>query len=151
MQIRSPFFAARAGVVWTGRSQKHVGFYLNFQLMPGSFIGTDPQVKSGQMVRLLAADQRRSPYAPDVPSMADLKFEGNFPGDMGYHAPAATPRPIIEKLAAAFAKAVQSAEYAEKMKSFGVEPVYKSPTELGEIVRADIAYFTKVIKAAGFI
>ena len=110
----------------------------------------EPHVKTGRARMLFASTQQRSPLAPDVPSLGDLNIrQENFSGDMGYFAPAGTPRPVVDKLAAALAKAVKSTEYIDRLKTYGLEPVFRGPEEFGEVVKSDLARYTRAAKTAG--
>ncbi len=108
------------------------------------------QVKAGQLRMLVATTRTRSRLTPDVPSMSDAGMpEIHFTGDVGYFAPAGTPRAVIERLSAALAKAVQRPELLQRSDALGIEPVYGTPEQLAEIVRADIVRYTKAVKISG--
>ncbi len=122
----------------------------NTDAMVSSLPVIEPHLKTGKARMILASTQRRSPMAPDVPSLADIGVRGeSFSGDMGYLAPAGTPKPVVDKLADALAKAVKSTEYIEKLKAFGVEPIFRGPEEFSEIMKSDLARYARAVKVAG--
>jgi tripartite-type tricarboxylate transporter receptor subunit TctC len=64
-------------------------------------------------------------------------------------APARTPRDIVTRLSGAVVKAVQMGDVREKLLAQGAEPIIMTPEEMGAFVRAEIAKWGKVAKAAG--
>jgi tripartite-type tricarboxylate transporter receptor subunit TctC len=64
--------------------------------------------------------------------------------------PAKTPKPVIDKLSAAVAKAVQSADVVEKIKGMGSDPAGTTPEECGAVFKKDRERWVPIIKASGF-
>ncbi len=112
-------------------------------------VTAEPHMKGGTMRRLLASSAQRSRFVPDVPSLADMKIEGNITGDMGYVAPAGTPKPVIDKLYGALAKAVQQPDFQKHLDSFYVDPLFRTPEQFAEIIRADVPRYARVVKLSG--
>jgi tripartite-type tricarboxylate transporter receptor subunit TctC len=109
-----------------------------------------PFVKTGQVRLLLASTRQRWRMNPDVPGTGELGFTDiNFPGDMGLFGPAGMPRPLVDRLSAGIAKAVQRPELMQRADMMGAEPVYGTPEQLAEIVRGDLARYAKAVKIAG--
>ncbi len=107
-------------------------------------------VKTGQLVWLLASTRTRSKLTPEVPSTAEAGFPDiHFAGDVGYVAPAGTPRAVIERISAALAKAVQQPELLQRSQTMGVEPTYRNPDQLAELMRADRVTYNKAVKISG--
>ena len=67
----------------------------------------------------------------------------------GLFAPAGVPRPIIERLAGAVAKAVKSPDLVAQYRAQGTEPVGNTPAEFAAFVTSEQAKWRKVIRAAG--
>lgn len=109
----------------------------------------EQQVKAGKIRRLLASASQRSRYVPDVPSLADKKIDENFTGDIGYMAAGGTPRPIIDKLAAALQKATQAPDFAQRAAGYFAEVAYRTPEQLTEIMRADGPRYVRAVKLSG--
>ena len=109
-----------------------------------------PHVKSGK-VRVLAANtKKRSPFAPEVPSIAEFGVaDFDFPGDLALLAPAGTPRSHIDKLAEAMAQALRRPEVVQRLASLGMEPVGGKPEELAAKMREEMQRYARVVKAAG--
>lgn len=107
-------------------------------------------VKQGKVRVVGANTKKRSPLAPDVPPMADAGVPDlDFPGELGLVAPAGTPSPVIDKLSAALAKAVQHPDAVARFTAIGVEPVGNTPTQLAETIRADIPKYARAVKISG--
>ena len=88
---------------------------------------------------------------PDIPT---FKEEG-FPEieGVGWNAivvPAKTPKPVIDKLSAAIAKALKSPDVVEKIQALGNDAVGTTPEEFAAILKKDRDRWTPVIKASGF-
>ena len=66
-----------------------------------------------------------------------------------FMAPGATPRDIVNRLAAEAAKAVKEPEIQERLAQTGIEPVGNTPEQARRFLDAEIAKWAKVITAAG--
>jgi tripartite-type tricarboxylate transporter receptor subunit TctC len=84
---------------------------------------------------------------PDVPAIAEMLpgYEGVL--WMGLVAPAGTPQPVIEKLAAAVKSAVGSAELAERLKRDGIDPVGGSAAAFGAQITREIGQWRELAKS----
>lgn len=106
--------------------------------------------KAGKLRILATAGSKRSGAMPDIPTMREEGF--NVQGDawFGVFAPAATPKPILDKYAAAINKAVNSPDVSAKLANLNMEPVGSTPEEFAVIVRRDWDKWGAVVKASGF-
>jgi tripartite-type tricarboxylate transporter receptor subunit TctC len=64
-------------------------------------------------------------------------------------APAGTPRPIVEKLAAAAHNAMRAPDAVETLRKQGYEPLDAGPDEFASFMRSEIARWSEVARAAG--
>ena len=109
-----------------------------------------PHVQSGKLRPLAVTAARRVPAYPDVPTFRELGWPDLDAYSWGaFHAPAGTPRPIIDKLAAVIARSLQSPEIVEFYASFGSEPMSSSPEELTEWNRKEIDRLCAIARQAG--
>ena len=116
-----------------------------FDNLPSSL----PLARSGKVRALAQTCAKRSPAAPDIPTMAESGLPGfEVASWYGLLAPAGTPREIITRLHAEVVKAVASPEVRERFQSFGAEPVGSSPEEFATQIKNDIAKWAKVAKTA---
>jgi len=118
-----------------------------------SFLSMPPAVSNiaaGKMRGLAITSAKRVAAVGDVPTM----IESGFPGFelvvySGILAPAGTPKPIIDKLHAEFAKAVASEDVKAAFAKIGAEPITNSPGELRAMMESDISRLAPVVKASG--
>ena len=84
---------------------------------------------------------------PDVPTVAEMGLPG-YEGVlwMGLVAPAGTPKPVIEKLAAAVKRVVTAPDIAERLKKDGIDPVGGSTDEFGAIISKEITQWRELAK-----
>ena len=66
----------------------------------------------------------------------------------GIIVPTGTPKEVVNKLSAEMAKIVAMPDFREKIVSQGLDPVSAGPDQFAAIIKADMAKFAKVIKAA---
>ncbi|MEW6665537.1 MAG: Bug family tripartite tricarboxylate transporter substrate binding protein [Thermodesulfobacteriota bacterium] len=101
-------------------------------------------------IRILAT-AGSSRKLPDVPTFKELGYkEIEGVGWNGIVVPAKTPKPVIEKLSQAIAKAVKSPDVKQKIEGMGVEAAGTTPAEFAERIRKDREKWGPVIKASGF-
>jgi tripartite-type tricarboxylate transporter receptor subunit TctC len=108
------------------------------------------QIRAGGLRALGVAARQRIPQLPDVPTIAESgvpDFEAS--SWFGLVAPARTPPPIVERLAAETAKAVQDPEMRARFDQLGARLVGNSPSEFAQLVARERASWSEVIKSAG--
>jgi tripartite-type tricarboxylate transporter receptor subunit TctC len=108
------------------------------------------QIRAGGLRALGVAARQRIPQLPDVPTIAESGVP-NFEASswFGLVAPARTPAPIVERLAAETAKAVQDPEMRARFDQLGARLVGNSPSEFAQLVARERASWSEVIKSAG--
>lgn len=107
-----------------------------------------PAAKSGKARALGVTLARRLDSLPDVPAIGETV--PGYVGDAwhGVFAPAGTPQPIVDKLAADLAKALAIPDVRKRLTDIGLEPVGNSPAEFAAIVRNDHGKWGQVIRNA---
>jgi tripartite-type tricarboxylate transporter receptor subunit TctC len=109
-----------------------------------------PHVRSGKLRALAIASAKPSPLAPEVPTTAAAGLPGYEASSMsGMFAPAKTPRAIVNLLSAEIVKALQRDDVKERFLQAGTDAVGSTPEEFAAVIRADMAKWSKVIRAAG--
>ena len=108
-----------------------------------------PLLKGGKLKALAISGSKRLSGMPDVPTFV----EGGLPGLdvknwVGIAAPAATPKPIIDKISADAAKILALSDVSEFLVKQGLDPFISTPDQAAALIRNDIARFAKVIKSA---
>lgn len=107
-------------------------------------------VTAGKLVALAVSGSKRSPLAPQVPTLAEL---GQAAGttEFGYVllAPAATPEPLVQRLNAEVRKALASPALVEKLRAIDIETVGDTvPQAAAELTKGRVRW-NKVIKERG--
>jgi len=104
----------------------------------------------GKLKLLAVASPRRMALMPDVPTMQEAGVPGfEMASWFGLLAPAATPRPVVERLAAEMRKVAADASFRARMAEQGLEVVGDSPDEMLAVMRADTEKWVALIKATG--
>ena len=109
-----------------------------------------PQVKAGKLRALLVSTAERSSLLPDVPTGKEAGLPDFVASSWyGFHAPAGTPKPIIDKLNAEIVKALRTPEMRERFASIGADAVPTSPAEFASFVDAEATKWGKLIRTIG--
>ena len=127
------------------------------QLMGGNVLsmsdtipGVLAQVKAGRLRPLGVAIPKRSPFMPDVPTVAEQGYPGfGSVGWIGLGAPARTPVAILDKLNGEIRKMLDAPEVRRKFEDLAFVPVGDSRLQFAAFVKAEIVKWTKVAKDSG--
>lgn len=118
---------------------------LSVQSLP-SVIGL---IKAGKLKVLGVVNEKRVAALPDVPTIGEtLKGFGQAPW-YAMFAPAGTPAPIVARLQAAVASALEQKETVEKLAGVGCEPFKGSAQQLAALVQSDLPKWARVVKETG--
>jgi tripartite-type tricarboxylate transporter receptor subunit TctC len=107
------------------------------------------QIRNGELKAIALGTAKSSAILPGVPTIAATVPGYEASSWLGLLAPAATPRPIIERLNAAINKALADAAIGKRLAALGVERVGGSPEDFGAYLKAKVEETDKVAKAAG--
>lgn len=122
------------------------------QLVFASTVALLPHVQAGKLRGLAVTTSRRSPVAPDIPTIAESGVPDYEHNDWnGLFVPAKTPYPIIAKLSTEVAKILRTPEVSALFIGRGAETVGNSPEEFAAFIRNYTPKWEKVIKAAGIV
>ena len=109
--------------------------------------GATPFVQDGRLRALGVTSAKRLTTLPAVPTFAELGFpQINVQTFAGLVAPAATPRPAIERLHSAFAAAVQTPDVKAKLEQFSQIPVANTPEEFASFLQDNGTRLIKVVR-----
>jgi tripartite-type tricarboxylate transporter receptor subunit TctC len=106
-----------------------------------------PHMASGGMRALAVTSPKRSPAAPDVPTM----IEAGVPGFQavvwhGFSGPAGLPKPIVDKLNTSINKALKNADVIASFDRLGSTAVGSTPEEFQKLNSDELVYWTDVAK-----
>ncbi len=108
-------------------------------------------LKTGR-VKLLAVNTiKRSPQAPNVPTVSEVTGiqDYDYPPAIGVLAPAKTPKAVVNRIAAAVAKAVNHPDTASRYTALGIDSVGNTPEQYAAQIRIDIVKYAKAVKTSG--
>ena len=109
-----------------------------------------PHLASGAIRALAVSSDKRSPQLPEVRTVAESGFPGfNVITWNGLVAPAGTPKPIIDRLAAEIARAVKDPAFVARLASLGADPLGDTPDEFAARIAADLDLWAQAVVAAG--
>jgi tripartite-type tricarboxylate transporter receptor subunit TctC len=109
-----------------------------------------PLVKGGTVKALAITGSKRSPGAPDVPTLVELGYK-DFVLENLYSVllPKATPRPIVEKLNALLRRAMEDPDLKAKLLDQGVVPEPTSPEQTKAAIQADYEWNASMVRRFG--
>lgn len=107
-------------------------------------------VKEGKLHGLAVTGSARDANAPDSPTLAEIgKPELTYRLWFGMFAPAATPKPILQRLHAEFVKVLADPVIRQRLIAAGVEPMSSTPEQMDKIVKDDLAKWSRLVKERG--
>ena len=109
-----------------------------------------PLTKGGKLRALAVTTAKRSPIAPDVPTLAEAGLVGYEIGSwQGVFAPAGTPPAIVRRLNAEIVKIINAPDVQEKLLGLGAEPVANTSEEFATMVKAEVVKWGDVVRKSG--
>ncbi|MFZ4378716.1 MAG: Bug family tripartite tricarboxylate transporter substrate binding protein [Polynucleobacter sp.] len=117
------------------------------------FISTPPSlmqhVQSGKLKGLAVTGKNRHPGMPNVPTTAEAGLPSfQLESWVALYAPAGTPAPVITKLSDSVKQSLALPEVKERSDAAGVELRYLNPAQMDALLKKELPYWSKAIKAA---
>lgn len=111
---------------------------------------TLPLIKDGKLVPLAVSAHKRIPSLPDTPTTIELGLppESVYPFYTGIYLPAGTPKPVVDRLHAEIAKALQSPAVQARFAQLGVQPMPGGPAEFAKFFHDDVNATVALAKQA---
>lgn len=109
-----------------------------------------PLIRDGRVRAVAVSSAARFPALPEVPTVAEQGFADDAIGDwLGLFVPAATPAPVIARIAAAAADAVAQPTLRPRLDALGLLPAADGPAPFARFLAAERAQFEALIRAEG--
>ncbi len=108
-----------------------------------------PLAKAGKLRALAVSTPQRVAAAPDLPTIAETVPGYEATGWQGLFAPAGTPQPIVETIAAEVKRIFTDPQIVHALANVGGEPAPMPPDAFAAYVRTERAKWAKVVAAAG--
>jgi tripartite-type tricarboxylate transporter receptor subunit TctC len=119
------------------------------QAIFGSIPQWQPHLATGKVRAIGIGHPKRVKTMPDTPAIAESLPGFNNTSWYGLLAPAGTPAAVIDKVNAEMRRAAADPEFIKHIEGIGLEVASSTPKEMGDLIRSELARWTKVIKAAG--
>jgi tripartite-type tricarboxylate transporter receptor subunit TctC len=153
--LSAEVFLAAAGISMVHVPYKSAGLAMTAligneaQVMMATTPVSIPQMKANRVRALAISSLKRSPLAPDLPTIAESGFTG-FETDTWYGllAPAGTPAAIVKKVNADTARILESPDMKTALAQQGAQPAGGSPEEFRRFIQSEIQKWGKAIRAA---
>jgi tripartite-type tricarboxylate transporter receptor subunit TctC len=115
-----------------------------------TIISSTNYLASGRLRPLAVTPGKRVAALPNIPTFAEAGIKGVVVVNWyGMIAPLKMPQPLINRLAAEVAKAMQSPEMTKSMSAEGSEAVGGTPAEFAAHLKSEVEQWTRVVKTAG--
>ncbi|MDB5807920.1 MAG: tctC [Betaproteobacteria bacterium] len=109
-----------------------------------------PHVASGRLRGLAVTSARRTPSAPQFPTVAESGLPGyEAVSWYGVLAPAGTPREVVTRLNGEIVRALKLPDVQQLMLVQGAEPISESPEQFAALIKADVAKWGDVVRKSG--
>ncbi len=118
------------------------------QVIMSSVTAVMPHVRTQRLVALAVTSPERSPVAPEVPTLVELGVKGvEAPSWYAIVAPAATPRPIVDKLHGELAAMSAQSDFQELFRKQALEPTSMTPEAFATFLRSENDKWGKIVKS----
>jgi tripartite-type tricarboxylate transporter receptor subunit TctC len=112
-----------------------------------------PQIRAGRVRGLAVTSAKRSPFAPDIPTMAESGVPGYAEAGselwFGIVAPKGLPKPIVDKLNAELIRVLRSPAMRERISAQFFDVWTSTPAEFQRVIEADHAKWGKIVRESG--
>jgi tripartite-type tricarboxylate transporter receptor subunit TctC len=122
------------------------------QLVIADAVTTMPHAKAGKIRAIAISTAKRSPIAPELPTVAESGLPGyEMIGWFAAYVPAKTPKDIVTKLNKELVRILSTPEAKARLAAVGIETMTSTPEGLAEFQRVETAKWAKLVKAAGIV
>ena len=109
-----------------------------------------PFAASGALRLLAVTSETRAPQIPEVPTLIESGFAGlKILNWVSLMAPAGTPKPIVDRIAAEVARAVKEPDAVKLLAANGIDPVGSTPEAFAALIATDIPLWAEAVRVAG--
>ena len=120
------------------------------QFMFDNLANAMAQVKGGKLKALAVTTAKRSPLAPDLPTMTEAGLPGfDISTWFGLMAPAGTPKDVVARWNRDLVKILESPDMKQKLALQGAESTPMTPEAFAAFIASEVLKYAKIIKASG--
>jgi tripartite-type tricarboxylate transporter receptor subunit TctC len=156
VHISGELFKSMAGVQMTHVPYKGRQFAIpdlvggSIQLMFDNMPSALPMAREGKIRAVAQTGARRSPSAPDIPTVAEAGLPGfEATSWFALFAPAGTPRDLVARLTTEVQRVFRLPEAQDRLRQLGLDPILGGPDELARFQQAEIAKWARVVRESG--
>jgi tripartite-type tricarboxylate transporter receptor subunit TctC len=137
-------------VPYKGSSQAHIDVIAGqVDMMFDSTSSAMGQIRSGKLRPLAVSAPARSAEMPDVPTLAELGIEGaDVSTWYGLYVTAGTPKPVVERLTAELARALQMPDVQARIKGLGGEVGSLTGAQFADMNKSEFEHYGKLVRDA---
>lgn len=122
----------------------------DIQILSDAVPGAVGPVRADKVKAIGIADERRSPFLPDVPTIAEQGLYGVVAvGWIGLSAPARTPEPILDRISAEVMRILKDPDVLDKLKGLSFVPAKESRQEFEAYIAIENTKWRKIVQDAG--
>ncbi len=153
--LSSVMFALATGTEMTHIPFRSTSEVVNSMLGGHIDLGIDsmttiiPHAQSGAVRALAVTTPQRNPSTPNLPTIGETLPGYEATAWQGLFAPAGTPRPIVDRLAAEVKRILETPEVASSFTAVGAEPAPMPPDAFAAFTRAERAKWKEIVRASG--
>ena len=153
--LSTVMFALATGTEMTHIPFRSTGEVVNSMIGGHIDLGIDsmtttlPHAQSGAVRALAVTTPQRNASAPDLPTIGETLPGYEATAWQGVFAPAGTPRPIVDRLAAEVKRILEMPDVAESLKAVGAEPAPLPPDAFAAFAREERAKWKEVVRVSG--
>jgi len=104
-------------------------------------------LKNGRLLPLAVTSHARTSFLPNVPTLEEAGLKGfDIQTWYGVLAPAATPKPILDRLNTEMLRIIKSPQFAASMAAGGCEPLGSTQAEMAALIASETTKFAKIVK-----
>jgi len=108
-----------------------------------------PFIKSGRLRPLATTGAKRTQLMPELPTIRESGVDMDIVVWYGIFAPAATPRPVIDRLAPALVKLTHAPDMKQRLSDLGAEAVGSTPEEFDRQLKSEVGTWAEVVRVSG--
>jgi tripartite-type tricarboxylate transporter receptor subunit TctC len=120
------------------------------QMMFSNLLTATPHVKAGKLRAIAISTAKRSPQAPDLPTIAESGVPGyDLTPWYGIFAPGGTPRAIVNRLNGEIDRILNAPDLKARFQSQGIDLVTSTPEAFSGLIRKEIPKWREIVRKSG--
>ena len=151
--LSGELFKSQAGVFITHIPYRGTGLVFTdmmsgqVHMLMDNYVTAQSNIKDGKLKVLGVTSPQRLPFLPDVPTLDEQGLKGfDVSNWFGIYVPRGTPADVVTRVNTAFNQALQDPDMLKRLALLGATPTGSTPEQMGAMVAADKARWSKLIR-----